>query len=58
MSDQEYMERLERQRDEAINAIKKFCEGSNWASRDWKDQDHIKPLFDIAKKYNKEGTKP
>ena len=33
------------------NAIKQFCDGQASAVELWKDQPHIKPLFDIA-----EGT--
>lgn len=38
---------LEMQRNEAIKAIVAFCEASQWCAKDWKNQDHIKPLFDI-----------
>ena len=41
-----------------ITWIKKFCEVNQWAAKIWKDQDHIKPLFDISNKYNKEGIQP
>jgi hypothetical protein len=56
MNDQEYIERLERERNEAINAIQAFCKHSEWAAQAWKDQDHIKPLFEIADKYSSELT--
>lgn len=28
--------------------IHAFCEGSSWAVQSWKDQDHVKPLFDLV----------
>lgn len=28
--------------------IARFCSGQAWAADSWKDQEHIKPLFDIA----------
>lgn len=28
-------------------AIDDFCEGQDWASQNWKDQDHIKELFNL-----------
>jgi FtsZ-binding cell division protein ZapB len=51
---QEKCRKLERERDEAIKAIAAFCEASQWCAKDWKDQDHIKPLFDV---YNKATAK-
>jgi hypothetical protein len=56
MNDQECMERLERERNEAINAIQAFCKASQWSAQIWKDQDHIRPLFEIANKYSNEVT--
>ena len=29
--------------------IRNFCEGQEWATMGWKDQPHIKPLFDEVK---------
>ncbi len=55
MTDQEYMEIRERERNEIIDAIITFCKHAEWSAQIWKDQDHIKPLFDIARKYSKEG---
>ena len=46
----EFARNLERQRDELQRAIHAFCEGARWACSEWKNQDHIKPLFDIAAK--------
>ena len=31
------------------HAIRTFCEGASWAADAWKQQEHIKPLFDIDK---------
>jgi hypothetical protein len=45
---------LERERNELRKIIVTFCEQSNWAVDAWKNQDHIKPLFDIHAK-TKEG---
>ena len=28
--------------------VREFCEGQKWAVQGWKDQAHIKPLFDFA----------
>lgn len=28
--------------------VRDFCVGQKWAARAWKDQPHIKPLFDFA----------
>jgi hypothetical protein len=28
--------------------VREFCEGQKWAVKGWKDQPHIKPLFDFA----------
>jgi FtsZ-binding cell division protein ZapB len=50
---QEKCRKLERERDEAIKAISAFCEASQWCAKEWKEQDHIKPLFDI---YNNATT--
>ena len=34
---------------ELETAIKNFCDGQSHAVDPWKQQSHIKPLFDIAK---------
>jgi len=34
-------------------AIDDFCEATKWASKSWKDQAHIKALFDLQTKPNK-----
>lgn len=31
--------------------VRDFCEGQKWAAQLWKDQPHIKPLFDFANNY-------
>jgi hypothetical protein len=41
---------IERERDELRQVISNFCEETNWAVDAWKNQDHIKPLFDIHAK--------
>ena len=43
-----YVKALERERDEAISAIKEFVKKHSWAASVWKEQPHIKRLFDIA----------
>jgi hypothetical protein len=45
---------LERERNELRQVISTFCEQNDWAVDAWKNQDHIKPLFDIHAK-TKEG---
>lgn len=40
---------LRSERDVLKAAIVAFCEDNDWSSEDWKEQPHIKPLFDIAK---------
>jgi hypothetical protein len=50
----EFARRLERERDELRKIIANFCEQNDWAVDAWKNQDHIKPLFDIHAK-TKEG---
>ena len=42
--------RLQRERDELRQVISNFCEENNWAVDAWKNQGHIKPLFDIHAK--------
>ena len=32
-----------------LAAIKTFCKESEWCSSAWKEQSHIKPLFDLMK---------
>ena len=44
----EYVKAVETERDEAIAAIRDFAEKHNWAADIWKQQPHIKRLFDIA----------
>lgn len=39
---------IEKERDEAVAAIRDFAEKHNWAADIWKQQPHIKRLFDIA----------
>jgi len=42
---------VERERDEAIDAIKEFVKEQSWAAPIWKEQPHIKRLFDIARRH-------
>lgn len=34
------------------NAIFEFCNKSKWAADAWKEQEHIKRLFDISREEN------
>jgi hypothetical protein len=36
------------ERDALRMAITEFCEGQKWACEEWKNQDHIKPMFDLC----------
>ena len=50
------LEALEQDNKLMLSAILEFCEHQQWANEFWKNQEHIKPLFDIAKKaLNKSG---
>lgn len=40
---------IARERDLLMEIISDFCDGQDWADGSWKDQAHIKPLFDAAK---------
>ncbi len=35
-----------------LQIIRKFCEEQQWAAQGWKDQPHIKALFDAAEDYS------
>ena len=39
----------ERELAELRQIIRDFCEGQKWAAQEWKNQAHIKPLFDAQK---------
>ena len=45
---------LEEENAKMKRAIHAFCEGSSWAAQSWKDQNHIKPLFDMDAQNEKE----
>ena len=40
--------KLEEENVKFKEAIGAFCEGAAWACQSWKDQPHIKPLFDLT----------
>lgn len=42
---------VEKERDEMKIAIDQFVNATGWADKMWKDQPHIKPLFDLIKRY-------
>lgn len=42
--------KMQDERDELRQVISNFCEENNWAVDAWKNQGHIKPLFDIHAK--------
>jgi len=46
----ERIEELERERNELRKLILDFCEGENWTIQRWQDQEHVKPLFNMAEK--------
>jgi hypothetical protein len=50
---------LERERENAKlrDAISAFCAGASWSHAEWKNQPHIKPLFDLANVQD-EGSAP
>lgn len=35
------------------DTIRVFCAGQSWAAPGWKNQEHVKPLFDICSAINK-----
>ena len=47
----EFARQLERELAAANAAILAFVKTSSWAAREYKEQDHVKPLFDIAEKF-------
>jgi hypothetical protein len=44
---QQTLIRVTKQRDDLSKMISAFCVEQNWACSEWKNQTHIKPLFDF-----------
>ena len=46
-----------RENDRLRGIIMAFCSGQQWADHAWKDQAHVKPLFDVANESRNETKK-
>lgn len=50
-----YVQQVEQERDELLQAIQEFAKAQDWAADSWKRQPHIKRLFDLANRGNNRG---
>jgi hypothetical protein len=45
---EEYVQQVEQERDELLQAVREFAKEQDWAADIWKRQPYIKRLFDLA----------